>query len=323
MPVDRLSSLDDGYEDGDLSIFPGGIDTKETLFEAKNNAETVLTKTLSASADFFTVEDTSGFPDKGLIRIGEELIYYDEKGTGIFQSLKRSFAGSRLGRWRVGTKVSHAVMAEPHNAVKDALLNIQEFLGLSVNPDADSFNGKLIAFEKRFLAPKALFRGFPKIGESPLIVSFNNFSVDTNGSKFLWDFGDGSTSTEVAPDHTYLVEGDFSVQLRIITSTGENGVSSKRNYIKVRDDQGLGLMYVTPEMGSTSTTFTLVDQTDGDIVERHWSFGDGEIETVSDPDIHTITHTYSTAGTFEPTLLAIFADQSLKRVTLTNEIVVI
>ncbi len=322
MPIDRLSSLDDGYEDGDLSIFPEGIDTPETLYKAKNNAETALTKTLNFSGDFLMVEDTSSFPAKGLIRINAELIYYDQKGTGIFSTLRRGFAGSRLGQHRIGAKVSHAVMAEPHNALKDALLNIQEFIGLSENPADDSFNGKLIAFENRFLTPKALFRGFPKIGESPLTVSFNNFSVDKNGSKFLWDFGDGSTSAEVAPDHTYLAEGDFTVQLRIVTSTGGNGITSKLNYIKVRDDQGLGLMYVIPEMGSTSTTFTFVDQTDGDIIERHWSFDDGETDTISDPDIHTITHTYSAAGIFEPVLLVIFADQSLKRVTLANEIVV-
>ncbi len=322
MPIDRLSSLDEGYEDGDLSVFPEGIDTAETLYAVTNNAETTLTKTLSFSGDFLMVEDTSSFPEKGLIRINKELIYYDGKGTGIFSTLKRSFAGSSLGQHRVGAKVSHAVMAEPHNAVKDAMLNIQEFVGLSVDPEADSFNGRLTAAEDRFFAPKATFRGFPKVGESPLTVSFNNFSIDTSNSKFLWDFGDGSTSTEVSPAHTYLAEGDYSVQLRMVTSTGGNGITSKLNYIKVRNDQGLGLMYVTPEMGSTITTFTFVDQTDGDIIERNWSFGDGEIETISDPDIHTITHTYSAAGTFIPTLLVVFSDQSLKRVTLANDIII-
>lgn len=319
--ADRISSLDSGYQIGDLSIYPEAIDTTDTLYFAKNNASTVLSHALSYGGNFVSVDDTSGFADYGIIRVGEELIYYGTKGNGVFKDLLRGFAGSRRNTWPLGTKVSSGVMAEHHNAIKDAIYNIQKFIGTSVNPDADSFNGKLTVLERKILSPKPIFRAFPLTGQPPLTVRFQNFS-NREAVRFLWDFGDGSTSTETNPFHTYVTEGDFTVQLRMITSLNGNGVVTKSSYIKVRSDKGVGFMYVTPEMGTTSTEFTFVDQTDGDIVQRYFNFGDGHRETISDPDIHTITHTYSTASSYNPTLLVVFSDQTLKQVTLTNPIII-
>ncbi len=45
----------------------------------------------------------------------------------------------------------------------------------------------------------------------PATVTFTNTS--TNGSSYLWDFGDGTTSTVQSPSHTYNNPGIYSVQL--------------------------------------------------------------------------------------------------------------
>ena len=320
--AEKISSLDIGYTTGDLSVFPEAIDSRASLYDAKNNADTVLSHGLSFNSKFVLVADTSGFPDKGLLRVGEELIYYDEKGTGVFKDLIRGFAGSVQNVWSRGTKISNSVMAEHHNALKDATINIEAFFGIKDNPLATSFNGQLIALENKALAPKPSFRAFPRSGEPALAVRFQNFSNQKETVRFLWDFGDGITSTETSPTHTYLAEGDYTIQLRMVTSIGGQGVMTKKNYVKVRDDGGLGFMYVVPEMGTTSTVFEFVDQTDGDIATRHWSFDDGIRTTVEDPDIHTITHQYAATGTYDPTLLVIFSDQRLKRVNLNDSIVV-
>jgi predicted esterase len=54
-----------------------------------------------------------------------------------------------------------------------------------------------------------------------LDVTFTNTS--TNGATYLWDFGDGTTSTDTNPIHNYLQTGDYTVTL-IATST--NGCTS-------------------------------------------------------------------------------------------------
>ena len=66
----RISSLDAGYTIGGLSTFPSGIDNSQSLYEARNNAETTLRQSLSFNGKYIIVNDNSMFPSKGLLRIG-------------------------------------------------------------------------------------------------------------------------------------------------------------------------------------------------------------------------------------------------------------
>ncbi len=320
--TDRISSLDKGYKTGDLSIYPQAIDSSDTLYEVKNNAETVLSQSLNFNGKFIIVDDTSRFSDKGLIRIGTELIYYNMKSAGIFKDLKRGFAGSVQNQWGKGTKVTMTVDAESHNAVKDAVLNIEKYLGVVDTNDANSLNGILSAQEKRFLAPKPIFRGIPVIGAPPLKVRFQNFS-NKDAVRFFWDFGDGGFSDEVNPTHVYTSEGVYTVLLKMITSLGGYGSVIKVGYVTVSLAEQLPFMYAQPEMGNTSTSFEFIDQTSGEIITRYWIFGDGKKLTVEDPDVHTCHHTYTIPGSYDPVLLIVFSDQRVVKVKLSKSIEVI
>ena len=50
------------------------------------------------------------------------------------------------------------------------------------------------------------------------VVTFT--STVTDATTYLWDFGDGETSTAANPVHTYLSSGTYNVKL---TATGEGG----------------------------------------------------------------------------------------------------
>tara|TARA_R110000782_G_scaffold237188_1_gene323540 strand:- start:276852 stop:279407 length:2556 start_codon:yes stop_codon:yes gene_type:complete len=58
----------------------------------------------------------------------------------------------------------------------------------------------------------------PATGIAPLIVNFSNNSQNTTA--YFWDFGDGNTSTDFAPTHTYLENGTYVVVLTSINSGG-------------------------------------------------------------------------------------------------------
>lgn len=317
----RISSLDPGYIAGDLSVFPSALDTTDTLYQVANNAETVTTQGVTYNASFIVVDDATKFPSQGLIRVGTETVYYASRTDTTFKGLIRGFSGSRQNTWVKGTTVANAVLAETHNALKDAIIKIETDLGLKTNPDANSLNGILTAQENRFLAPKPLFRAFPTSGAPPLTVKFQNFSGG-DPIRFLWDFGDGSTSVELNPTHTYLAEGNYTVQLNMITSLGAQGIIIKENYINVGHNLKQDFFYATPLVGNTSTVFTLIDQSDGDIANRYWIFDDGTFEVITDPDIHTVQHTYTTAGSYEPSLIIVFTDDTKKRILLGDHIVV-
>lgn len=65
-----------------------------------------------------------------------------------------------------------------------------------------------------FNKPVAAFRSDPSAPAKlafPVTVKFFNESIDAD--TYLWDFGDGQTSTDVNPEHTYAGRGNFDVTL--------------------------------------------------------------------------------------------------------------
>jgi large repetitive protein len=56
--------------------------------------------------------------------------------------------------------------------------------------------------------------------ENPLPATINFLNTSTNATTYLWDFGDGSTSTLSNPTHTYTLAGTY---LLTLTATGPTG----------------------------------------------------------------------------------------------------
>lgn len=320
----RISSSDDGYVSGDLSLFPEALDDRDSLYEARNNAETTLRSGLSFNSKQIVVESTEGFPDKGLVRVGPpggssgeaELVYYGLKTPSVFKNLTRGFAGSRQSQWAAGSWVTNAVTAEPHNAVKDALINIQGRTGLKTLPDEGTLNRRLKDMELRYLSPKATFRAFPRTAKPGDAVRFQSL-CEGDIVRYLWDFGDGTQSVEQNPTHSYASEGTYTVRLHLITASGAQGISTKTNYVTVSADQQTPFFYAKLVSGRT---YRFVDQTDGGVTQRFWVFDDGESHVEADPNVHEHEHTYSEPGTYNPSLLVGFAGDRVRRIFLKEKL---
>lgn len=63
------------------------------------------------------------------------------------------------------------------------------------------------------------FSGTPLIGRSPLAVQFTDLTTGEPTS-WLWSFGDGETSTEQNPIHTYTAPGVYDVSLSVSVTAG-------------------------------------------------------------------------------------------------------
>lgn len=70
----------------------------------------------------------------------------------------------------------------------------------------------LILFSSCTKAPVASFEVDQNNVKAPATISFTNTS--TNADEFLWNFGDGETSTEANPTHEYVQGGDYDVSLK-------------------------------------------------------------------------------------------------------------
>jgi uncharacterized repeat protein (TIGR01451 family) len=79
--------------------------------------------------------------------------------------------------------------------------------------------------------PSAAFSATPMSGSAPLAVQFTDASTGSV-TGWLWDFGDGTTSTDRNPSHTYVTAGSYNVSL---TATGPTGSDAETNngYIEV------------------------------------------------------------------------------------------
>jgi len=87
------------------------------------------------------------------------------------------------------------------------------------------FNGRGITDNR---PPTVAISASTTNGEAPLPVEFTSTVSDADGDTpitYAWDFGDGATSTEASPSHTYTTPGRYVVEL---TATDARGARTSR-----------------------------------------------------------------------------------------------
>ena len=84
--------------------------------------------------------------------------------------------------------------------------------------------------------PTAAFSASPTSGVEPLSVQFVDLSQPGSAdiTQWRWDFGDGSTSAQSAPRHTFYQNGYYTVTLAVTTALGSDN-EAKSRYITVND----------------------------------------------------------------------------------------
>jgi PKD repeat protein len=86
------------------------------------------------------------------------------------------------------------------------------------------------------LVPAAGFSGTPTSGTRNLGVTFADESTGGAAISWLWDFGDGDTSVEQNPVHTFAEPGKYDVSLTVTTILGLTDTETKEEYISVQVD---------------------------------------------------------------------------------------
>lgn len=137
---------------------------------------------------------------------------------------------------------------------------------------------------------------------SPATVSFTNNSI--NGSSYLWNFGDGTTSTLQNPSHTYTNPGTYSVQLITNGSSLCNNSDTllSVNLITVTNSGGPITASCTPSttspgsMGIYNFSFNTINNSSSGSLEGYKDFTCSNTTTVTEgtPYNLSITTNYST-----------------------------
>ena len=140
--------------------------------------------------------------------------------------------------------------------------------------------------------PTARFRGEPTTGLAPLVVRFEDRSL-ADATTWLWDFGDGATSTKYDPRHRYEEAGSYTVTLTI-TGPGWTDTRTRTDYITVLPAIQAAFV-ASPTVGQAPLRVEFTDTSIGIVTSRLWSFGDGQTSTEEHP-----VHVYDQAGTPVP-----------------------
>ena len=150
-----------------------------------------------------------------------------------------------------------------------------------------------IAVSNGFEAPVAAFSASPTSGKAPLTVSFTDQSTGSPTS-WKWTFGDGNTSTEKNPVHTYSKAGLYSVTLTASNANGSNALT-KSSYIAVSNvlNAPVTNFSASPTSGKVPLTVGFTDQSTGSPTSWKWTFGDGNNSTDKNP-----VHTYNKSGKY-------------------------
>lgn len=88
--------------------------------------------------------------------------------------------------------------------------------------------------------PENLAISAPAAAESGAAVKFSSAASAPAGLKYSWDFGDGGTSTEAAPSHSFAAGGEFEVLLKVSNEVGmTREVRSKLTITNLANVKGL------------------------------------------------------------------------------------
>jgi gliding motility-associated-like protein len=145
--------------------------------------------------------------------------------------------------------------------------------------------------------PTPAFIANPVSGcSAPLSVTFTNNSTSSGVCTYIWHFGDGGTSNQMNPTHTYTANGSYNVTL-IVNQHGCIDSTVMPDFINIQN-MNAGFT-ATPSVVCTGQSISFTNTSIPAAVSANWVFGDGGTSTTINP-----IYTYTAAGTYTVTLAA-------------------
>ncbi|WP_276363728.1 PKD domain-containing protein [Daejeonella sp. H1SJ63] len=135
----------------------------------------------------------------------------DKQAYAVFVSPE----GGNLSGEGIVTAADNTVTFQP--SIVDLQTGTQKSIKIIYTKDGETVSVDVLVFKKPIAAFD--FKGGINVNE----ISFINKSQFAD--KFEWDFGDGGTSDENSPKHTYTTNGTFTVKLKVSNGICSNTVS--------------------------------------------------------------------------------------------------
>jgi PKD repeat protein len=259
-------------DDGEVSI---------NIAEVEISVQNVgpIAKLSSDRAEAFTYED-----------IKLDAVLSTDSDGGINEYLYEYGDGTDSG-WVTTSSVSHQYTDGPNEYT----------IKLSVKDDDGDIGVTELKVNIKNRAPKAM-AGDDRIVDTNHAIEFDGeLSTDKDGKirSYDWDFGDGSIVSGKAVTHAYVDNGEYIVTLKV--TDDDVAVAKDSCIVIVNNVKPSADFSITPASGDVTTIFEFspsVSDTDGEIIDYIWDFGDGSTSTQA-----KAKHQYEASGTYSVSLL--------------------
>lgn len=243
------------------------------------------------------------------------IVYQDQRNAYAVNSLEQLDARSDLFGMRVNPD---GTILDPQGFVFSATKNSES------HPNVTAADGKtliaasvhrpetgIVAYRIGYTQygggnqwPVAKASASPDSADVPVTVSFSSAgSMDPDGTiqSYAWDFGDGATSTEANPTHTYTVGGEYVATLTVTDNGGAQTTQTVRVDAHTPNQAPVANANANPSSGAAPLNVTFTSSgsydPDGAIGNYKWIMSDG-----SEYWGPTSYWTYDTPGTYSVTL---------------------
>lgn len=252
------------------SNYPEILDTDQNLYETHDSLRVLLSEDYTPGDTTIIVEGDEEtmrrFPATGIITLTEQCsepelravsFYYGARTLTTFEQLELLDGFTDVAKSKRITNVTQNVMARHHNSLKDAVIAVEEFVGIKgkvgQRPLEGTMEERINFLRKLVLVPRAWFSADKTIGLVPLSVTFKDlsFRLGTDGTTgeitYIWDFGDNTnvssvitiSATDEVPDipniivkdldggtieKVYTTPGIYDVSLTVKNDFGEDSV---------------------------------------------------------------------------------------------------
>jgi PKD repeat protein len=162
---------------------------------------------------------------------------------------------------------------------------------LTASNEFGSSDATMVEYIIAIPALKSKFIANPMTGRAPLTVKFTDKSVG-DPTTWKWDFGDGSTSSDQNPVHTFTTGGAFDVTLEV--TRGDESAKSTQ----VINVGGVPVTDFVADKTAVNTfeVIQFTDKSKNNPTSWRWNFGDGDeatdqnpVKSYADKGIYTVT----------------------------------
>jgi gliding motility-associated-like protein len=218
--------------------------------------------------------------------------------------------------WNFGDGNTSTQQNPVHNYSSTGPFNVK----LTVTSNNGCSDDSMKIMDKVYAQPLAAFSAPAEVCNGSTI-NFTDQSTAPNSTlkQWLWDFGDGTTSTQQNPTKIYATPNTYSVKLTVTSAVGcSSAIATKNIVVNTLPTANFNLS--ATNCINQNITFTDASAANaGNIIKWTWNFGDGNNSVVVSNN--PFTHVYSVTGTYNATL-QVETDKGCVSTIFTKQIII-